>query len=59
MDFDIGDERTYYNPQYFTRIVKTGQNGQKEYDYEPKTDYYWKCREEGHWPTAPRIYDND
>lgn len=35
-DWNISDERTFYNPQYFTKKVTTDFQGKKKYQYEPK-----------------------
>lgn len=58
-DFDMGDERTYYQPRYFRKVVKSNPDGSKDYRYEPAVEQYWTAREKGDWRCAPRIYDDD
>lgn len=64
-DWNINDERTFYNPQYFEKRVIWQNDGSKSYWYEPKksskgnTYNYWEEREQANWSNAPRIYDDD
>ena len=51
---DIKDERTYYNPKYFTKSIQGS-----EYIYKPIGNKYWEDREKGGWNDAPRIFEDD
>lgn len=63
--WDIQDERTFYNPTFFARIVEVDQNGKKHYKYVAKRSadgskhLYWDMRERNDWTSVPRIYDDD
>lgn len=63
-DWMIGDERTFYKPQYFEKRVIWSNDGVKNYTYEPKkskksnTYLYWEERDKGTWSNAPRIFDD-
>lgn len=59
-DFDPKDQRTFYNPQYFTReAVKDSKTGKVEYLYKSNVDKYWEMRSRNDWSSTPRIYDDD
>lgn len=34
--WDVHDERTFYNPQFFDKIEKVDKKGNRSYWYEPK-----------------------
>ena len=57
-DIKITDERTFYKPQYFDKVVEIDDNGNKTYTYKPKGNKYWEEREKGTWLNAPRIFED-
>ncbi len=64
-DWNISDERTFYNPQYFEKQKTFDEDGKKTYKYFPKKSsdgaqyLYWEERELGEWKNAPHIYEDN
>jgi len=64
-DLDIGDERTYYEPKFFTKQDHLDNKGKTQFTYVPKKiepeskQYlYWDRRDEGKWTNSPEIFDD-
>lgn len=64
-EWDISDERTFYNPTFFTKVAENDVNGKKRYSYTPKKSsdgsqlLYWEKRQQKNWDGVPRIYEDD
>ena len=57
--YDMGDERTYYQPRWFEKVETTDEKGERDYYYKPKTEAYWEARDKRDWQGVPRIFDDD
>jgi len=67
VEIDIKDERTYYQPKYFTKTVvdstdkdkNKSDKETKKYVYRPSGNKYWEERDLGRWANAPKIFEDD
>ena len=58
-DVIMEDDRTWYNPRFFKKIISQDENGMKIYDYKINGNKYWERREEGNWDDSPKIFEDN
>ena len=58
-DVIMEDDRTWYAPRFFKKIISQDENGMMIYDYKIDGNKYWERREKGNWEGSPKIFEDD